>query len=77
MLITREDDKPEVVLHRLETYHRRTEPLKEYYGKRGILETVIGQDDVAETTGLVFSIIDNFGARSECEQSPHTARANQ
>ncbi|MCL2815177.1 MAG: adenylate kinase [Oscillospiraceae bacterium] len=62
-LIIRDDDRPEVVLNRLETYHRETEPLKEFYGSRGMLKTVIGQKEVADTTRLTFEIICNFDAR--------------
>ena len=30
-LIVRDDDKPEVIRHRLEQYHEKTEPLVDYY----------------------------------------------
>ena len=30
-LIVRDDDKPEVIRHRLEQYHEKTEPLIDYY----------------------------------------------
>ena len=59
-LIIRNDDKPEVVLSRLETYHRDTKPLEDFYGSKGILETVIGQEEVADTTRLTFDIIEKF-----------------
>ena len=59
-LIIRDDDKPEVVLSRLETYHSQTAPLKGFYGERGILRTVIGQEEVADTTRLTFDIIESF-----------------
>jgi len=62
-LIIRDDDKPEVVLSRLETYHRQTEPLIDFYKNKGILETVIGQEEVEDTTRLTFDIIENFGRR--------------
>ena len=39
-LTIRKDDDPAVVLSRLETYHKETEPLKDYYEKMGILKTV-------------------------------------
>ncbi len=51
-LTIRKDDDPEVVKSRLETYHEQTEPLKEYYEKQGILKTVIGQEELADTTKL-------------------------
>jgi adenylate kinase len=38
----RDDDKPEVVRHRLGTYHEKTEPLVAYYEERGILRRVNG-----------------------------------
>jgi adenylate kinase len=47
----RDDDKPEVVRHRLSTYHDKTEPLVSYYEERGILRRVDGlsaPDDVSD-----------------------------
>jgi adenylate kinase len=42
-LVIRDDDKPEVVRHRLEEYHAKTEPLISYYEDKGILRRVDGQ----------------------------------
>ncbi len=39
-LIVRDDDKPDVIAHRLETYRSKTEPLVGYYDDRGLLERV-------------------------------------
>lgn len=39
-LIVRDDDKPEVVEHRLAQYREKTEPLIGYYDKKGILRRV-------------------------------------
>ena len=52
-LLQRDDDKPEVVLARLVTYHKETEPLKDYYGEKGILKSVPGQNKVEDTTALM------------------------
>jgi adenylate kinase len=41
-LVVRDDDKPEVIRHRLEQYHLKTEPLISYYEDRGILRRVDG-----------------------------------
>ena|SRR5579871_1674655 len=41
-LIQRDDDKPDKVKERLQAYARQTEPLKAFYGKRGILTRVDG-----------------------------------
>jgi adenylate kinase len=43
-LIQREDDKPETVKARLETYHETTEPIIAYYGKLGVLKDVPGDN---------------------------------
>lgn len=56
-LIQRKDDAPETVLERLAVYHSQTEPLKDYYQSAGKLKTVPGQDDVADTTKLVFEAL--------------------
>ncbi len=57
-LSVRKDDAPEVVLSRLKTYHEQTEPLIEFYSKLGVLETVIGQEEVADTTALTLAVIE-------------------
>lgn len=56
-LTLRKDDAPEVVLSRLETYHELTEPLKDYYRSKGKLKSVIGQEEVADTTRLTLDTI--------------------
>lgn len=52
-LTLRADDKPETVLNRLQVYHTETEPLKDYYAKKNLLKTVVGQANVDDTTALV------------------------
>ena len=56
-LIQRKDDAPETVLERLAIYHEQTEPLKSYYSKTGKLKSVQGQEEVADTTKLVFEAL--------------------
>lgn len=56
-LTVRADDKPEVVLSRLKTYHETTEPLKDFYAAKGLLRTVIGQEEVADTTKLTIEAL--------------------
>ncbi len=41
-LILREDDKPETVATRLKVYHEQTQPLIDFYEKKGALVTVDG-----------------------------------
>jgi adenylate kinase len=49
-LTTRADDAPEVVLNRLVTYHKKTEPLKDFYLAKGNLVTVDGNGSVEQTS---------------------------
>lgn len=39
-LIQRDDDKPEVIQHRMSVYRRETEPLVEFYRKLGVLRSI-------------------------------------
>ncbi|MBO5842143.1 MAG: adenylate kinase [Clostridia bacterium] len=61
-LYTRADDAAETVINRLKTFHAQTEPLKEFYAEKGILLTVEGQEEVADTTALVFKALEKFEA---------------
>ena len=45
----RKDDKPDVVKHRLATYHEQTEPLKDYYGAQGKLKSIDGAQGIEQT----------------------------
>ena len=56
-LFIRKDDAPETVLNRLQTYHEVTEPLKRFYADKGLLLTVVGQEEVADTTRLTFEAL--------------------
>jgi adenylate kinase len=44
-LQTRDDDKPDVIKHRLAQYREKTEPLVAWYEDRGVLERVNGEKD--------------------------------
>ena len=57
-LYVRADDAEATVRNRLETYHAQTEPLKEYYAAKGIIVTVNGRDEVADTTADVLAALD-------------------
>lgn len=45
-LILRDDDKPETVQNRLKVYHDQTQPLIEFYEKKGVLKEVDGTQDM-------------------------------
>ena len=59
-LTCRRDDDPEVVRHRLETYHEQTEPLRAFYEEKGILRVVIGQEKLDDTTALTVDAIESY-----------------
>lgn len=58
-LIQRKDDAPETVQARLVEYHEMTEPLKGFYENLGKLRIVEGQEEVADTTKLVFAALED------------------
>ena len=57
-LVLRTDDAPETVRHRLEVYHAQTEPLKDYYGKRGLLREVAGNGDIDGITAAIMEAME-------------------
>ena len=61
-LYIRDDDAPQTVKKRLETYHNQTEPLKAFYAEREMLVEVNGQGKVDEITRLVCEALGKFEA---------------
>ena len=53
-LYQREDDKPETVTKRLEVNMQQTQPLLDFYGDKGVLKNINGQQDIQK----VFADID-------------------
>ena len=58
-LVQRKDDAPETVLDRLAVYHEQTEPLKDFYSKKGILRIVEGQEEIADTSALTLKALED------------------
>lgn len=56
-LEVRADDAPETVVSRLETYHKMTAPVIDYYDKLGKLVCVKAVEGVEETTELVLKAL--------------------
>lgn len=52
-LVIRKDDSPETVKTRLDTYHKESEPLKDFYAKRGKLIMVHNKTTIDETTAEI------------------------
>ena len=53
-LVQRSDDSLEVVANRLETYHRQTEPLVEYYKENGTVYDFDADRDPEDVTASIF-----------------------
>lgn len=53
----RKDDAPETVLERLRVYHEQTQPLIDYYEKRGLLRTVASTGDVDEIAANIREVL--------------------
>lgn len=58
-LVQRKDDHPDTVLDRLKVYHEQTEPLKDFYAKKGKLRIVEGQEKVEDTTAATFRALED------------------
>ena len=56
-LILRDDDKPETVQKRLGVYHDQTQPLIDYYSKKGILKEVDGTIDMNDVFAAICQIL--------------------
>lgn len=61
-IIQRDDDKEETVRNRLAVYEKQTAPLKEFYSKKGILETIDGDDTIEN---VYKKILDTLGLEKE------------
>jgi len=56
-LILRDDDKPETVSNRLKVYHDQTQPLIEFYTKKGVLKSVDGTIDMMDVFASIKAIL--------------------
>jgi adenylate kinase len=56
-LVIRDDDKPEVIRHRLDQYHEKTEPLIAYYDSAGVLRRVDGAQPPDEVSDKIRAIL--------------------
>ena len=56
-LVLRDDDRPETVGKRLDVYHEQTQPLIDFYNKKGILKTVDGTREMDEVFDAIVEIL--------------------
>jgi adenylate kinase len=64
-LSVRDDDKPEVIRHRLDTYHEKTEPLIGYYDSKGLLKRVDGDRDPEDVTDEIRATLATIAMEEE------------
>ncbi|MBP5276007.1 MAG: adenylate kinase [Lachnospiraceae bacterium] len=57
-LVLRDDDAPETVKKRLDVYHEQTQPLIDFYNKKGILKEVDGTKEMNDVFNAIVSILD-------------------
>lgn len=56
-LVLRDDDKEETVKNRLQVYHNQTQPLIDFYSRKGILKVVDGTVDMKEVFAAIVAIL--------------------
>jgi adenylate kinase len=66
-LVIRDDDKPEVISKRLETYHSKTEPLVDYYEDLGLLQRVDGDRPPADVSESIRGLLATLRREDEME----------
>ena len=59
-LYQRADDTEETVMERIQAYHAQTQPLIDYYDKKGIVVTVLGVGDIKAIFGNVAEALDKI-----------------
>jgi adenylate kinase len=60
-VVQRDDDQPDAIRRRLETYERDTEPLLAFYESRGLLVTVNGDQSPDEVTEAIEKVVRDRG----------------
>ncbi|MBN1274008.1 MAG: adenylate kinase [Candidatus Aminicenantes bacterium] len=57
-LVSREDDRPDIIKERLRVYHEETEPLVDFYQREGIYHEVDGNGPVSQVFESISGILD-------------------
>jgi adenylate kinase len=59
-IYTRDDDKAETVKKRISVYNEKTQPLIDYYAKKGILRDIDGDRDISEITKEILALLEKI-----------------
>ena len=73
-LVHRKDDTEEVVLHRLQEYHSKTERLEYFYWERGLLRDIESVGPVDEVTRRTLKLLDDLDGINDDSDSQSSAR---
>jgi adenylate kinase len=65
----RDDDEPAVIRQRFGAYHQLTEPVLDYYRRRGILETVDGSGTPDQVFARIQNAVQRIQNKTECSNS--------
>ena len=57
-LKTRDDDKEETIKKRLQVYYAQSAPLKDYYGKKGVLKEINADQPLDKITAQAFAAVE-------------------
>ena len=59
-LYHRDDDKAEAIMKRLETYHNQTQPLIDYYSKKGVIANIKGSGGIQQIFAEISKVLDKL-----------------
>jgi adenylate kinase len=59
-LYHRDDDKAEAITKRLDAYHKQTQPLIDYYTKKGVIANINGTGDIKAIFGEIVKVLDKI-----------------
>jgi len=59
-LYHRDDDKAEAIMKRLETYHNQTQPLIDYYSRKGLIANINGLGDIKQISNDISKVLNKF-----------------
>jgi len=59
VLVQRDDDRPSVIRRRLEVYREKTQPLLDFYEKKGVIRVIRGDIDLKELPATLRRVLDS------------------
>ena len=71
----RVDDTPKIIRQRLIDYHEETEPLLEYYGRKGLLKTVDGSGSVDEVQSRIRALLEPYHKQASTRLTKDVGRS--